>query len=147
MKHDFSDVVPENFYTPEGHINFETLVSREDHLCALSVAERALSNIEEYISGNPNGSEEWRQKADAAHKRWTWLLARIRGRLSVFKSREKNVKLSRSVLIRKYLVQELKKHVPHSVYKECERAARKLAQEEANSQQSVKPEVLNEKGI
>lgn len=135
MKHDFSDVVPENFYTESGKVNLDSLVTREDHLYALSIAQRSLSNIEEQIAATPVGSKEWREKINAAHKRWTWTLARIRERLAVLKSREQNIKLSRSILIRKYLVQELKKHVSRSVYKECDAIARKLAREEANGGQ------------
>lgn len=132
MNHDFSDVVPENFYTESGKVNLDALSTREDHLYALSVAQRALSNIEEQIATTTHGSPEWREKANAAHKGWTWTLARIRERLAIFKAREKNVKLSRSVLIRKYLIIELKKHVTRAVYKECDAIARKLAREEAN---------------
>ncbi|CAK8741289.1 hypothetical protein SODG_004956 [Sodalis praecaptivus] len=133
MKHDFSDVVPENFYTTDGHINLDALVTREEHLYALSIAQRALAGIEEQLASSVGGSDEWKYRANAAHKRWTWLIARIRERLSIFKAREKNVKLSRSILIRKYLVKELKKHVSRAVYKECEKLAKDLAREETEA--------------
>ncbi|WP_440866621.1 hypothetical protein [Symbiopectobacterium purcellii] len=89
MKHDFSDVVPENFYTEDGHINLEALVNREEHLYALSIAQRALAGIEEQLTSSIGGSDDWKYRANAAHKRWTWLIARIRERLSIFKAREK----------------------------------------------------------
>lgn len=132
MKHDFSDVVPKNFYTEDGRINFDALVTREDHLYALSVAERALQNIAEQLESRPDGPDEWKAKTNAAHKRWFWLRARIRERLAIFKSREKNVKISRSILIKKHLIKELKKHVSREVYKECDRTARALAREEVS---------------
>lgn len=132
MKHDYSDVVPEGFYTPDGKVNFSSLVTREDHLYALSVAQRAIDNINQQIESTPDGGEEWRKKADSAHKAWTWTISRVRERLAIFKSREKSIKLSRAILIRKFLVQELKKHVPRSVYKECDRIARDMARQESN---------------
>ncbi|NIG74703.1 hypothetical protein F3J34_14005 [Klebsiella sp. Ap-873] len=132
MKPDYSDALPEDFYAPDGKVNFSSLVTRQHHTSALAIAERNLYSIEEQVKVLSVTDIESRRKADAAHKFWTWFLARIRQRLAIFNARERNVKLSRSVLIRKYLVHELKKHVPRSVYKECDRIARNLAREEAN---------------
>ncbi|CAK8740723.1 hypothetical protein SODG_005856 [Sodalis praecaptivus] len=66
MKHDFSDVVPENFYTTDGHINLDALVTREEHLYALSIAQRALAGIEEQLASSVgvamNGNIELTQR-------------------------------------------------------------------------------------
>lgn len=131
MKPDYSDALPEEFYTPDGRVNFSSLVTRQHHTSALAIAERKISSIEKQLSTSSDVDIESRRAADSAHKFWTWLRARIRQRLAIFNARERNVKLSRSVLIKKYLVRELKKHVPKGVYKECDQIARELAREEA----------------
>lgn len=136
MRHDYSDALPEGFYMPDGRVNFSSIVTHEHHLAALAVAERNIYSIAEHNKGISDANDEAKHKADAAHKYWTWLRARIRQRLAVFKARQKSIKLSRSILIRKYLVQELKKHVPHAVYKECEQVARELARKEAGNETS-----------
>ena len=60
-----------------GRINLDSLVTIEDHLRGLALANRTLDSIKDQLSKRSNKNSDWYRRATVAHKSWFWARSRI----------------------------------------------------------------------
>lgn len=110
-----------------GRINLDSLVTIEDFLCGLELANRTLKRIKEQLNQHPEESD-WYRRATAAHKSWFWARCRICEQLSVLRGREKEVNRLRWRYENEALLEQLKSQVSKDIFSDCMRRAKKKAE-------------------
>lgn len=55
-----------------GRINLDFLVTIEDHLRGLALANRTLDSIKEQLAKHSDKKSDWHRRATVAHKSWFW---------------------------------------------------------------------------
>lgn len=128
-----------------GRINLDSLVTIEDHLRALALANRTLDSIKEQLSQQSDNKSEWYRKATRAHKSWFWVRSRICEQLAILRNKEKEVNRLLWQYQNEALLTQLKSQVNHEVYTECIRRAKvKAAQRLEQEFKAAMIEVGNE---
>ncbi|MGK0738744.1 hypothetical protein ACSFCX_01010 [Yokenella regensburgei] len=106
-------------------INFGTFITVEDHLYALLVAERTLSQLECAAQPSPD-RQAGPGPQGQTYRYWRWFRTRVCKRLAAFLQTKKNIMLSRGTLLNTLLAQELERHVSEAVLREARRVGRPL---------------------
>ena len=60
-----------------GRINLDSMVTIEDHLRGLALANRTLDSIKDQMSQRSDKKSDWYRRATVAHKSWFWARSRI----------------------------------------------------------------------
>lgn len=107
-----------------GRINLDSLVTIEDHLRGLALANRTLDSIKEQLSHHSDKKSDWYQRATAAHKTWFWVRSRICEQLAILRRQEKDVNRLRWQYENEALLTQLKSQVSKEVFSECIRRAK-----------------------
>ena len=68
-----------------GRINLESLVTIEDHLRGLALANRTLDSIKDQMSQRSDKKSDWYRRATVAHKSWFWARSRICEQLAILR--------------------------------------------------------------
>ncbi|MDT0206958.1 hypothetical protein [Serratia marcescens] len=113
----------------ENRIEVESLVTIADHLKALAEINDSIAGIS-YQLNYSNGDNAWRQRAGMALHKCKSIRTAIQGRLAVLRQEEKELNKEMNKRTNDFLVKELKKHVPESVFKACNIQAWAMAAEE-----------------
>ncbi|WP_265260315.1 hypothetical protein [Serratia marcescens] len=113
----------------ENRIEVESLVTIADHLKALAEINDSIAGIS-YQLNYSNGDNAWRQRAGMALHKCKSIRTAIQGRLAVLRQEEKELNKEMNKRTNDFLVKELKKHVPESVFRACNIQAWAMAAEE-----------------
>ncbi|CDH24437.1 hypothetical protein [Xenorhabdus bovienii] len=106
-----------------GRIDLDALKTIEDHLRALSLANRTLDSIKQQLKECSEKDGVWFRKATNAHKTWFWMRSRICEQLSILRQQEKEMNRIRWNHRNEFLVRELQSRVSNEIFSECARAA------------------------
>lgn len=109
-------------------IDLSDLVTIEDHLKALVMAEDSISHIEIQLSAFINNDAGWRHRANHAMAAWKANRRRITARLAVLRQQEKVINLELNQRRNDFLVRELMAIVPLETFQECDQRAREKAE-------------------
>ncbi|ECC8832911.1 hypothetical protein DLB52_22210 [Salmonella enterica subsp. salamae] len=110
-----------------GRINLDSLVTIEDHLRGLALANRTLDSIKEQLSRCSDKKSDWYRRATSAHKSWFWVRSRICEQLAILRRQEKDVNCLRWQYENEALLSQLKSQVSKEVFSECIRRAKNKA--------------------
>ncbi|HBM3099197.1 TPA: hypothetical protein RQO16_001018 [Klebsiella oxytoca] len=112
-----------------GRINLDSLVTIEDHLRGLALANRTLDSIKDQMSQRSDKKSDWYRRATVAHKSWFWARSRICERLAILRRQEKDVNRLRWQYENQALMVQLKSQVSKEVFSECLRRAKVKAEQ------------------
>ncbi|EAV0572875.1 hypothetical protein N4U91_003801 [Salmonella enterica] len=112
-----------------GRINLESLVTIEDHLRGLALANRTLDSIKEQLSRHSDKQSDWYRRATSAHKSWFWTRSRICEQLAILRRQEKEVNRLRWQYENEALLTQLKSKVSKEVFSDCIRRAKVKAEQ------------------
>lgn len=112
-----------------GRINLDSLVTIEDHLRGLALANRTLDSIKDQISQRSDKKSDWYRRATVAHKSWFWARSRICEQLVILRRQEKDVNRLRWQYENEALMAQLKSQVSKEVFSECLRRAKIKAEQ------------------
>jgi hypothetical protein len=107
-----------------GRINLDSLVTIEDHLRGLALANRTLDSIKDQLSKRSNKNSDWYRRATVAHKSWFWARFRICEQLAILRRQEKDVNRLRWQYENEALLSQLKSLVSKEIFSECMRRAK-----------------------
>lgn len=102
-----------------GRINLDSLVTIEDHLRGLALANRTLDRIKGQLSKCADKNSDWYQRATVAHKSWFWARSRICEQLAILRRQEKDVNRLRWQYENEALLTQLKSQVSKEVFSDC----------------------------
>ncbi|HGW1097460.1 TPA: hypothetical protein ACNMRD_003651 [Klebsiella pneumoniae] len=94
-----------------GRINLDSLVTIEDHLRGLALANRTLDSIKDQMSQRSDKKSDWYRRATVAHKSWFWARSRICEQLAILRRQEKDVNRLRWQYENEALMAQLKSQV------------------------------------
>ncbi len=112
-------------------IDFNRLVSIEDHLKALVAAEEAITDLNSKLAVSTStsaASVAWRRRASDALSLWKTDRRRVTARLAVLRQQEKECNVISHGRQNDYLVKELMKYVPKAVFLACDYRAKVKAE-------------------
>ncbi|EGK5349365.1 hypothetical protein IOX91_003191 [Salmonella enterica] len=112
-----------------GRINPDSLVTIEDHLRGLALANRTLDSIKDQLSRCSDKKSDWYHRATSAHKSWFWVRSRICEQLAILQRQEKDVNRLRWQYENEALLSQLKSQVSKEVFSECIRRAKNKAEQ------------------
>lgn len=112
-----------------GRINLDSLVTIEDHLRGLTLANRTLDSIKDQMSQRSDKKSDWYRRATVAHKSWFWARSRICEQLAILRRQEKGVNRLRWQYENEALMAKLKSQVSKEVFSECLRRAKIKAEQ------------------
>lgn len=112
-----------------GRINLDSLVTIEDHLRGLALANRTLDSIKDQMSQRSDKKSDWYRRATVAHKSWFWARSRISEQLAILRRQEKDVNRLRWQYENEALMAKLKSQVSKEVFSECLRRAKIKAEQ------------------
>ncbi|EAC0925718.1 hypothetical protein YY29_001708 [Salmonella enterica subsp. enterica] len=112
-----------------GRINPDSLVTIEDHLRGLALANRTLDSIKDQLSRCSDKKSDWYRRATSAHKSWFWVRSRICEKLAILRRQEKDVNRLRWQYENEALLSQLKSQVSKEVFSECIRRAKNKAEQ------------------
>ena len=111
-----------------GRINLDSLVTIEDHLRGLALANRTLDSIKDQLAKHSDKKSDWHRRAAVAHKSWFWARSRICEQLAILRRQEKDVNRLRWQYENEALMVQLKSQVSKEVFSECLRRAKVKAE-------------------
>lgn len=109
-------------------INFSELVTIEDHLKALVMADDSITHIGHQLSASIDNDSGWRHRANHAMAAWKANRQRITARLAVLRRQEKVRNMEFHQQHNDFLVKELMAVVPLTTFQECDQRARTKAE-------------------
>ena len=112
-----------------GRINLDSMVTIEDHLRGLALANRTLDSIKDQMSQRSDKKSDWYRRATVAHKSWFWARSRICEQLAILRRKEKDVNRLRWQYENEALMAQLKSQVSKEVFSECLRRAKIKAEQ------------------
>lgn len=112
-----------------GRINLDSLVTIEDHLRGLALANRTLDSIKDQLSQRSDKKSDWYRRATVAHKSWFWARSRICEQLAILRRQEKDVNRLRWQYENEAPMAQLKSQVSKEVFSECLRRAKIKAEQ------------------
>ncbi|HIG3337401.1 hypothetical protein M2X80_15890 [Klebsiella pneumoniae] len=112
-----------------GRINLDSLVTIEDHLRGLALANRTLDSIKDQLAKHFDKKSDWYRRATVAHKSWFWARSRICEQLAILRRQEKDVNRLRWQYENEALLAQLKSQVSKEVFSECMRRAKIKAEQ------------------
>ncbi|HBR1372418.1 TPA: hypothetical protein L9L41_000070 [Klebsiella pneumoniae] len=112
-----------------GRINLDSLVTIEDHLRGLALANRTLDSIKDQLSQRSDKKSDWYRRATVAHKSWFWARSRICEQLAILRRQEQDVNRLRWQYENEALMAQLKSQVSKEVFSECLRRAKIKAEQ------------------
>lgn len=112
-----------------GRINLDSLVTIEDHLRGLALANRTLDSIKDQMSQRSDKKSDWYRRATVAHKSWFWARSRICEQLAILRRQEEDVNRLRWQYENEALMAKLKSQVSKEVFSECLRRAKIKAEQ------------------
>ena len=112
-----------------GRINLDSLVTIEDHLRGLALANRTLDSIKDQMSQRSDKKSDWYRRATVAHKSWFWARSRICEQLAILRRQEQDVNRLRWQYENEALMAKLKSQVSKEVFSECLRRAKIKAEQ------------------
>lgn len=112
-----------------GRINLDSLVTIEDHLRGLALANRTLDSIKDQLSQRSDKKSDWYRRATVAHKSWFWARSQICEQLAILRRQEKDVNRLRWQYENEALMAQLKSQVSKEVFSECLRRAKIKAEQ------------------
>ncbi|HBR4013046.1 TPA: hypothetical protein L9U06_000128 [Klebsiella pneumoniae] len=112
-----------------GRINLDSLVTIEDRLRGLALANRTLDSIKDQLSQRSDKKSDWYRRATVAHKSWFWARSRICEQLAILRRQEQDVNRLRWQYENEALMAQLKSQVSKEVFSECLRRAKIKAEQ------------------
>ena len=112
-----------------GRINLDSMVTIEDHLRGLALANRTLDSIKDQMSQRSDKKSDWYRRATVAHKSWFWARSRICEQLAILRRQEQDVNRLRWQYENEALMAQLKSQVSKEVFSECLRRAKIKAEQ------------------